>query len=289
VKEAGTVSVRPIGAGDVDRVAVFLGRTMRSGLAPEVWSRALRVGWPGQQPNHGFLLERGAEVVGANLAFYSERELSDGVHQLCNLAALAVLPEHRGSAVRLLRAVLAQPGYVFTDLSPSGQVVGIDRRLGFRPIDTTTALSVNVRRRVATEDVRLLAGYDAVSRHLADPRERLILEDHREALAARHLLVVRGDRQCYLVYRRDRRKRLSCFATLLHVSDADLYLQARSVVDRLLLREGALVTLVELRVLGGRVPAGARLFEGRPKLVKGTDIPLDEVDDLYSELTCVPW
>src|SRR4051794_31684657 len=108
---------------------------MTSGPSSATWAEAAQARWAVDQPNHGFLLERGTDVVGVNLAFYSERELSTGVHRFCNLAALSVVPEHRASAVRLMRALLAQPGHAFTDLSPSGQVVGIDRRLGFRPLD----------------------------------------------------------------------------------------------------------------------------------------------------------
>ncbi|WP_157719759.1 hypothetical protein [Microlunatus sagamiharensis] len=289
MERAGTLSVRPIEPADVERVAAFLARTMPAGPPARTWARAARAPWGTDQPNHGFLLEHGGDVVGANLAFYSERVLSTGAQRFCNLAALSVLPEHRASAVRLARALLAQPGHAFTDLSPSGQVVDIDRRLGFRPLDTTTAFGVNRPGGRAPRGVRVVTGADAIDGLLEDPRERQVLADHRDALAARHLLVVRGERQCYVLYRRDTRKRLRCFATLLHVSDPELYTDSRSAVDRVLLREGALVTLVELRVLGGRVPPGARLYAGRPKLVKGKDLPLDEVDDLYSELTCVPW
>ena len=54
------------------------------------------------------------------------------VERFCNLGAWCVLPEHRFHALRLLKALLAQDGYHFTDLSPSGNVVGLNERLGFR-------------------------------------------------------------------------------------------------------------------------------------------------------------
>ena len=36
-----------------------------------------------------------------------------------------------------------QPGYHFTDLSPSGNVVELNRRLGFHSLDTSTAPQIN--------------------------------------------------------------------------------------------------------------------------------------------------
>ena len=53
-------------------------------------------------------------------------------------------PGYRLHGLRLLKAVLRQEGYHFTDLSPSGNVVGINERLRFRFLDTTTALVPNL-------------------------------------------------------------------------------------------------------------------------------------------------
>jgi hypothetical protein len=283
-----TLRVRPVEAVDLGPVGLFLHRQLNSRLDAGTWSQAARPSWEGDQPNHGFLLERDDEVLGVNLAFYSTRRVAGVERRFCNLAALVVVPEHRAQAVRLVRGLLRQPGFSFTDLSPSGQVVDIDRRLGFRPLDTTTAITANLSVR-GSRAAEVLTRVDEIADRLEDAEQRRLFQDHRSALAARHLLVVDGDRQCYVLYRRDRRKRLPLFATLLHVSDPDLYLEARPLVDRHLRSEGALLTLVELRVLGGRTPPGARLFEGRPKMLKSQELLPDEVDDLYSELTSVPW
>ena len=46
-------------------------------------------------------------------------------------------------SLRLLRELLRQKGYVFTDLSPSGNVPAMNERLGFRHLDVSTRLVVN--------------------------------------------------------------------------------------------------------------------------------------------------
>ena len=77
------------------------------------------------------LLDADGAIVGAHLAFYSEREIDGRAERFCNLGAFCVREEHRFHSLRLLKALLAQDGYHFTDLSPSGNVVELNRRLKF--------------------------------------------------------------------------------------------------------------------------------------------------------------
>ena len=70
-----TVRVEPITDADVDRVARFLHAQLNDRVTPDAWARAMRVPWQVDAPNHGYLLrdDDGDRVVGAYLAFYSER------------------------------------------------------------------------------------------------------------------------------------------------------------------------------------------------------------------------
>ena len=51
--------------------------------------------WKVDAPNHGFMLRDGQRVVGAYLAFYSERLIAGRMERFCNLGAWYVLPEYR--------------------------------------------------------------------------------------------------------------------------------------------------------------------------------------------------
>ena len=86
------------------------------------------------------MLRDGQRVVGVYLAFYSERFIADQVERFCNLGSWSVLPEYRLHSVRLLKALLAQDGYHFTDLAPSEKVESVNARLKFRYLDTSMAL-----------------------------------------------------------------------------------------------------------------------------------------------------
>ena len=285
----GRVRVEPILGADLPEVGAFLHAHLNPRLSPRQWAAAAAPTWPGEAPNHGFLLRAGdgveAEVVGVQLAFYAQRRIAGATESVCNLAAWCVREEHRSHGLRLLRAVLAQRGYAFTDLSPSGSVVALNERLGFAHLDTTTALVANVP---GTGRGRVVTDLDEIEARL-DAEQRTILRDHRGAAAARHLLMLAGGEQCYVIYRRDRRRGLRLFATLLHVDDPAVLARHQGVLRRHLLSRGLPVTLAELRVVGDRPAVSVPLSRPRPKMVRGTGVPPSAIDSLYSELALVAW
>lgn len=284
-----SVQLHPISDADIPAVAAFLHAHLNRRVPADAWARALRVPWKDAAPNHGFLLRDGEAVVGAYLAFYSERLVDGRPERFCNLGAWCVLPDYRFHGPRLLKALLAQDGYHFTDLSPSGNVVGVNARLGFQHLDTTTALVPCLPwpswpgRFAISSDPAVLAAT------LTGPElERY--RDHAGTAAARHLVVRRGARWCYVMLRRDRRKRLPLFASVLYVSDPELFGEAIGPLTRhLLLRYGVLAALAELRVVKHRPRWSVVLRAARPKMFRSDRLRPEHIDNLYSELVCVAW
>jgi hypothetical protein len=259
-------------------------------------------------PNHGFMLvddgatvserartaadhdggERANQIgiVGAYLAFYSERLIDGRPERFCNLGAWCVLPERRLHSLKLLKALLAQEGYHFTDLSPSGNVIPINTKLKFEFLDTATALMPNLpwpgRGSVSADPA-------VIERTLSGP-DLEIYRDHARTAAARHLVLRRGDEWCYVVFRRDRRKNLPLFASILYVSNPDLFRRmARPLARHLLLRHGIPATLVETRVATHRPWPSITLGSPRRKMFLSSRLAAQQIDYLYSELVCVAW
>ena len=168
------------------------------------------------------MLVDGETVVGVQLAFYAERLIDGRPERFCNLGAWCVLPDYRFHSIRLLRAVLSQEGYHFTDLSPSGNVPAINSRLNFRSLDTTTALVPNLPWPTVPGRARISSDPEVIERTLTG-RELEIYRDHRSAGAALHAVVIDGDDWCYVIYRKDRRKKLPLFVSVLHVSNPELF------------------------------------------------------------------
>lgn len=279
--------VLPIEDHDAERVAAFLHRQLNQRVPVPAWLAILRPPWAHRGPNHGFQLLDGNEIVGVYAAVYAAPRA--GGLPVCNLAAFCVREDHRAHALRLVRALTGQPGFVFTDLSPSGSVPALNARLGFEHLDTSTRLAINVplgsqRAARLTERperiVALLQGEDAQ-----------VYEDHRRAPAARHIVVHTGGDYAYLMYRRVRRKRMGIFAAPIFVGgDSALLRDAWPQVAGRLLRRGLLATLAERRVLGFAPGGpGRELSRPRPRMFLGAGVNESEIDYLYSELPLLDW
>jgi len=290
IAQASRVTVSPITDADVPRVAAFLHANMNGRVPTKQWATALAVPWSVEQPNFGYMLVDREEVVGAHLAFYSTRVIDGRPERFCNLAAWCVLPEYRLQGVRLLKALLAQPGYHFTDFSPSGNVVKINGRLGFRHLDASTSLMPHIpwptlprRRTIVSSDAAVIA-------RVLTGRELALFCDHAHTQAARHLLLVRGDEQCYVVWRRERWKRLPFFASILHVSNPRLFREMRRRACRhLLIRHRMAAALTEDRIVRHRPRLSFRIRPPRPRMFLSDTLEPAQVDYLYSELTCLAW
>jgi len=287
VAAPASVRVEPIGDRDVERAGEFLHAHLNPGLSATEWARAATVPWAGERPNAGFMLLDGGVVVGVQLAFYSERPIEGRIERFCNLGAWCVLPAYRFHSLRLLRAALDQDGYHFTDLSPSGNAVGINARLRFRDLDPATALVPNLpwpgRRGAVSDDPAL------IERTLPGP-ELALYRDHSATAAARHLVLIDGDEHCYVVFRKERWKRLRAFATLLHVGNPDVARRLeRPLLRHLLLRHGAVATFAEQRVLGYRPRVALAVRPPRHRMFRSPSLRPGQIDYLYSELVCVPW
>jgi hypothetical protein len=270
-------------------VAEFLGAHMGGGVTAEVWAAAMNVPWKVDAPNHGFMLVDDGSVVGAYLAYYSERMIGDRVERFCNLGSWCVLPDYRRHSLRLIRTLLDQPGYHFTDLSPSRQVGSINARLGFQAFDTGGAMIPGLPWPPWPGRPSITSSHDVIEETLTGA-DLEIYQDHMRAAAARHVLLRTRAGSCYVMFRRARIRRTPV-ATVLHVGNREVFRRAAGPLARYLLaRHQVLAVFVESRVAGGRprMAFAARLNSNR-KMYRSSSLGPDQIDYLYSELTCVDW
>jgi len=285
----GRVTVVAIQRGDLDRVGRFLHENLNGRISSEGWADAAIPPWRVDSPNHGFALVDDGRIVGAYLAFYSNRMIDAREERFCNLAAWCVLPTHRLYSLQLLKALLSQQNYHFTDLSPSGNTIAINERLRFKLLETSAALMLNFPVPTWRGQFRLISDADPIASVLEGPTLR-IYRDHQHARGARHVVITSGSEHCYVMFRRDRRKNLSLFASVLHVSHPPLFLKAARTFGRhLLFRYGIPFTLLESRIVGTLPTGVVRLRRIRPKMFRSDKLRANQIDYLYSELTCVPW
>lgn len=280
-----TVDLSAITDADIAVVAEFLQANLDHRVP---WAQAISaVPWKVEAPNHGFMLKDGQRIVGAQLVYYAERLVNGKPERFCNLSSWCVLPDYRFHSIPLLMAVLAQDGYHFTCLSPSRSVAAIIDRLKFRSLDTSAALIPNLPWPSRPSGTRISADPDVIGSTLTGT-ELELYHDHADALAAHHLLLIRGHDHCYVMYREMRFKGLP-FAVILHVSDPGLFQRALRPLSRhLLVQHGLVATRAELRTIGRRPPLSIKRNPWT-KMYRSAYLEPAQIDDLYSELVCVPW
>lgn len=281
-----TVEVTPITDADVAAVAAFLHSNLNDRVP---WNRAISsASWKASAPNHGFMLRVGERVVGTQLAFYSERLIAGRVERFCNISSWCVLPEFRFHSLRVHKAVLAQDGYHVTSFTPSETVVPIHVRFKFRSLDTSAVLIPNLPWPSRPGRTKISADPDVIESTLAGA-ELELYRDHAQALAARHLVLIRDEDSCYVMYREMRQKGVP-FAAILHVSNPGLFRRAMMPLTRyLLIRHRLLATRAELRLIGHQPPPLSVRRTSWPKMYRSDSLEPDQIDDLYSELVCVPY
>jgi hypothetical protein len=280
-----TVELAPITEADVAAAADFL-HANHNDRVP--WALLCStVPWKVEAPNHGFMLRDGQRVVGTLLALYSDRLVAGRVERFCNMGSWCVLPGYRSRSLSLLNALLAQEGYHFTVLSPDEGPREILAWLKFRSLDTSGALVPNLPWPTLPGRTRISADPDVIERTLAGT-ELELYRDHAQALAAHHLVLVRGQDSCYVMYRVSRYKGAPVLAIILHVSNPDLFHRASIPLTRhLLVRHGLLATLAELRIIEHK-PHLSFKVNRRPKMYRSASLEPGHIDYLYSELVCVP-
>jgi hypothetical protein len=277
-----SVDLATISRADVARVSAFLHEHLDAEVSAERWARAIDVPWSTEL---GYMLLDGEAVVGAQLAWSSERTVGGRPERFCNLGSWCVLPEYRRHSLRLLRAALADRDCTYTDLTPRPEVVRINERLGFEHLDTTTVLMPNLPWPVPGS----VSSDPAVLRATLTGAELQRYQDHAGAEPARHVVLRKGGRWCYVMFRVERLRGLP-FASILHVSDPDLFARmARPFARHLLLRHRTIATLAEPRVTGRRPWPSVAISRKPPKMFRSSRLRAADADDLYSELAFQPW
>ncbi|MFC6705697.1 hypothetical protein [Flexivirga alba] len=246
-------------------------------------------GRPGTQaPNHGMALWSRQDVVGAYLAIYSTRVIDGRSERFCNLAVWCVSPGYRSGSIRMLNALLAQDGYHFTDLSPTPEVQRLNLRLGFRYLDPSSQLTLNLPWPTLPRRTRVSSDPDEIARVLTGEPLRYY-QDHLRCRWARHAVIIADTASCYVQWRFERRRNLRWVAAIQYVSEPHLFRAGLLSLSRhLAFRHKALFTLVDQHVVGGSFSPSASLVGPPRRMFKSATLGPGDIDYLYSEITAAP-
>ena len=280
-RASGEPVLAPIARDDLPEVGRFLTENLNRRIPPEQWAASVTHEWCSARPNYGMKLTADGRLVGVFLAIYSDQVIRGQSERVCNPHTWCVLKEYRARAVGLAAALVKQPGYHFSMLTPNPNVDAVFRFMKFRELDkrvcifpnlpgvgrgTVTDVPAEMRRQLAGSD---LADYD---RHAAIPW-------------LRHFVLTGADgRACWVVHKPRVWKRLPC-ADLLHVSDPAVFrAHLATVRNYLLFRCRMAWGRIETRFVGAPLPLSLARERTQPKLFLSPTLADGDVRDLYSEL-----
>ena len=259
--------------------AEFLHQHLDSGRSSQDWAAQLRRSWMVEPPNHGFVLRVDGAIVGGIGAFYAEREIAGQLHKTCNISSWCVLDAYRTQSMRLAMALTSQPGFSFSDFSPTKVVAGTLSFLKFKNLPdgewVLPNLPLPAGGRVLTAPADIEAACSGSA--LQDYRR------HRDFPWLRHVVVGRPGAWCHVIYKRRALKGLAS-AAVLHASDRDLLARHWRRLGCHFLRHGLLLAQLPCWLSPAAPAAPARLRSGfNPKQFLSTALAPEQIDMLYSE------
>ena len=271
--------IEPITAASLPEVALFLHENLARARSADQWQAGLQTHWRGDRPNHGFMLRAEGRVVGTICAFYAERDIGGRTVKTCNITSWCVLDTFRKLSMKLAMAVVGQPGYHFTDFSPTAVVGGVLRFLKFKPLPEAQAVVFSLPG--LQPGSRLLTDPAAIEREL-DAAALQIYRDHRGFPWLRHALLGSSAGWCHVIYKRVRFKGLPA-AQILFLGSAPLFRRHLGHWCAQMLARGMATTHVECRFLPDR-PWHSVVRSGFNAKVYLSDSLTDgDIDYLYSE------
>jgi hypothetical protein len=279
-------SLHPITDQDLAPFCHFLRANLNDRIPLDDWVAAFRRPWLDDKPNNGFLIRADdGDIVGGIGALYSGQPIDGRIERLCNITSWCVLEDYRAQSMRLAMAVVSQPGYHFTDLTPTDVVAGSLKFLKFKAMDPTVLLLPH-RPWTGAQGMTATDAPSALEQQLSGAALRS-WQAHRDLPWLSHAMVGRDSDWCHVIYKTVLVKRMRC-AKILGLSDPGLWLHGHGAFGRHLLMRRAMVgSWVEQRLLPRR-PDGALTLEGyKSKMFRSDSLSEAQISNLYSELTAL--
>jgi hypothetical protein len=287
-----TTEVRAVGTESFEEVYPLLRGFPTTAMSKEDWRRMLFTHRWSDNPQRGYALYADGKPVGFLGTIFSQRNLAGRTEQVCSLSSWIVLPEHRGSSLMLVTPILRLKGCTIVNPTPSPAAYDIFCQLGFKRLESERVVLAPVPG--VAEAARSLAGSFHISRSALERElgtvERALYDDLSSCAVARHVVLRRGSKRCYVVATPVPRRGLR-FAEVQYIGDPAFFWEHRILAHAALF---ACMGAVALRVDRRFVPDGAARFAVRRpsrRLFRPSrsEIVPEMIDGLYSELMELRW
>ena len=276
--------LEPIRDEDLPAFCAFLHAHLNPSHPADVWADAFRQDWGVDRPNSGFLIrDEGGEIVGGIGAIYAAYPVRGQLEKFCNITSWMVLDAYRTQSMRLAMAVISQPGFHFTDLSPTAVVEQSLKFLKFKPMNSARTVLFNLpapQQRLAGAGV--VSSPARIEQVLDEPSQR-VYRDHKHFPWLRFLAAGQGSEYSLVIYKRARLKHLPS-AEIIGFTNPNTFLRHLPLLGCHFLLSGMVTTRVESRLLPAR-PAWphTELTGYRNRVFRSDTLVEADIQNLYSE------
>jgi hypothetical protein len=284
--------VRAVGDEAFDEIYPLLREFPTERMTKEDWRRMLFSAPWSDNPQRGFALYADGKPVGFIGTIFSKRRIAGRVEPVCSLSSWIMLPDYRSEVLKLLMPILKLTDHSILNPTPSPAAYGIFSQLGFVPLESERLILPPVpgfRDTAGTLSGTFTTSKADLERQLTG-EEATLYEHHSWCAAARHVLLHRGQRQCYVVATSIRKKRLP-FAEIQYASDWNLFWDLRVLAHAALFPSTRAVALfVDKRFADGRKPPLSVTWRC-PRLYRPAHKGIEPrmIDGLYSEMMNLKW
>ena len=276
-------NIEPIVAETLREFAEFLERHMSIARTADDWVSGFKNDWCADSPNYGFMLRHDGKVVGGIAAIYADRQMGGKSEKFCNITSWCVMDSHRNYSMKLAMSLTSQPGFNYTDFSPTKVVAGVLQFLKFTPIPKINVVIPNfptlVRHgRVVTSPAK----FD----ELLTGQNRQIWKDHAGFPWLQQIIVGGPLNWCHVIFKRRRFKKFAS-ADIIYVSDPRLFIEHLGIIRTHFFMRRIMTTQVEKRFMpwpSGCLPVFSYVQTGfNAKQYLSAHLKPIDIDYLYSE------
>ena len=255
-------------------------------LTVEDWKNIFNYKWDHEETYCGYGLFDGQKLVGYIGLIFCQRWIDKKKVRFCNVTSWIVRKSYRAYSLLLMQPVLRLKNHTITDLTPSRAVYAIEKRLGFRGLDSRLKMFLPLRFPITNKSINgchITMDKDLIERKLEDNDFKLFY-DHMP-YKCQHLITFDAHEYCYIIYTRVEGSKIP-YCHIQYISNPNLFSKYIKTIQREIVRNNMtpLIVVDSRLVKHLNLPFSYKLPFRSIKLYRSANLRPEQIDNLYSEL-----
>ncbi|MDA3779567.1 MAG: hypothetical protein PF487_04985 [Bacteroidales bacterium] len=234
----------------------------------------------------GYVLEDNEEIVGFIAYILSVREINNRSYKFCNFSTWTVNEDQRSYSILLTAPIknLKRNNYTMVNLSPSKPAYEVfTKLLKFNKLEIKQTKVPFLPYNMISKKIKYRFDEEIDISNLT--HQEIIDYESMKDYNANSLYIEKDSQSCLIVFNKIYEKRYIPFASILHISNPDLFLKCISLLRCIInLKINTFALLIDNRLINNNKIKLSMVREmPNPKLFWSESLDCSEIDNLYSE------